>query len=216
MSHEPQTVEGFLAESPLGSRLVKWLSDYPVDLKLGRPSKEMPADVSVIDGRVRFLADWQGMGVGAHAMMLAHDVAHFLAAPVEALHLPNLGLYGGPSESIVAKTRTLDALRTEEVHVLAYQKVLMAHLNCAIPGKNYKRMVLITATFLRTNDPANKLWQPRGVPWSDKAMAEAVEELNYTYDDLLAQWTDRLERIKARPTAKSEGNKVLTDLWAAL
>lgn len=215
MITQTQTVEAFLAESPLGSRLVKWLADFPVDLKLERPSEETPADIKVIDGRVLFRANWMGLGVGAHASMLAHDIAHFMAAPIESLHLPNLGLGGGPSESVGAGTRDLDALRTEEVHVLAYQKALMAHLNCAMDGKVYERMVRITAMYLKTNKPENKLWQPRGVVWSDRVMTESIDALNYTFDDFMAQWLDRLDRVKPKP-AVVKGPKVLSDLWAAL
>jgi hypothetical protein len=112
-----------LLKNPLGRSLVTWFDPWPVDLT-SQHINESSVWIETDRGRVTFHSNYcLTAGPEISAQMIAHEVAHFLAAPEERLRLPNLGLEGFASgRKLTASSPPITSERLEEEQrVRAYQ-----------------------------------------------------------------------------------------------
>jgi hypothetical protein len=207
-----EPMEPELELSELGRGLLKWLASYPMDFKLGRYSDQMPAVIRVENGRVCFQADFGRHTRTSQAVMLAHDLAHFMAAPSSTLHLPNLGLHLEMDQPYVMPPRTDESLRTEELQVFAYQATILRHFN------TYNEKYFTTGVTMVAAALGGYVQMEHSANWREKQWAwvkARFDEMNLAFAEVTLQLEEKLAAIKPKP-AVVKGPKVLSDLWAAL
>jgi len=143
------------ASTEMGRALIKWAEPYPLDFLVGelreKDDGRMPADINIERGRVvfRIQLGWKAgdpqMKGNALPFILAHDIGHFLAAPMTDLGKPNIGLPSTTEECADAELGPGMRHTIYEEEAIINQLTLLNHLE--IGGYN-KRVLEFVITGL--------------------------------------------------------------------
>ena len=180
--HDPQ-----FKSTKMGRDLIGWLDGYPVDLRVARSTAvdSMPAEIKVADGRLILSCDLRGKMNTTNSLpfIIAHDIGHFLAAPLTDLHKPNIGL---PMTDRVdpALLGPGCPLTVYEEEAIVYAAVLLKELNCE---PNLQTMAVLARSLFKAN--------------TDYILAE-VEK--HEYGRLLSTWNERVDFIAKKAAPASE------------
>jgi len=165
-------------EKELGLRLIEWLEPYPVDLTADTKASpdDMPALISIGDGRLRFNVDLGSLG-GA-CTVVCHDIGHFLTVPRANLAKANIGLSTKAFADFDLGPGKPETIAEEDA--MALQVVLIRHLCPDYSPQIIDNLIRISSTIFRAT---------KGAIQAKIAAA--------TYEEILAEWEARMELVRA-------------------